>query len=674
MKRCAFFLCAVSLVCYAVPLFAQETDEVEVPKITVTYTRGAQDPTKIPADVTVIGPDVIEKSEAGSVPDLLMREAGLNITSFSGVSKFDSVGLRGFARGLETVVMVNGVALNTPTLAEVDWSLIPLSAVERIEIVRGPGSVLWGDKAVAGVINVITKRTFDGPIAEMKIRGGSDDTLNGTLSLGYANERGRVFLSSGYHYTDGYRDNNYYDHDVWSLSAGFTPTDVLELSVDAGYAKDAWGLPGALFDRQRRIFGRRYSHTPEDSGNGENFYALVGANLDLSRYGRLELDYAYKTNDNWLNNLTSTGYVNDTRTYLNENDVSGKYILDHDFGKIENRLTVGVDYRDISYRSDFFTPDWWSMGLGIDYGSNVDAHRNSISYYAYDELTLWERVIVSAGYRYEYIDTSFDSEEWGGGGPSSVSLSEGFSEEAFSAGVTYRYAEGSKAFFRFERGYRVPVLDEIFQYAPPTWTLANTHLDTERVTDFELGIEHVFSEAVTARATFWWSNFENELYYNNLTFVNDTYKETVHRGFDLGVEVRPFDFIECRLGYGYQDAYFDYPPYRGKTVPLVPKHSVTFGIGVEYKGFAIDLDGRYVSDRYRDGDLTNAYETLPSYVVMNARVGYTYRWLEVFAGVDNITDAYYADFGGWRTNDARGFYFDYPHPGTTWYSGIAVRF
>ena len=677
MKRFAFFLFAVFFVCCALPLFGQEESEVEVPKITITYTRGEQDPTRIPADVTVIGRDTIDKSEASSVPDLLKREAGINITSFSGVGKFDSVGLRGFARGLETVVMVNGVQLNTPTVAEVDWSIIPLSAIERIEIVRGPGSVLWGDKAVAGVINVITKRTPEKPTVEAKLRGGSDNTLDSTLSLGYANELGRIFMSGGYHYTDGYRDNSYYDHNVWSLSAGLTPTDIVELTVDLGYAKDAWGFPGALFDLQRRAFGRRYSKTPEDSGNGENFYVLLGANLDFSKYGRLELDYAYKTNNNWLGNLTSTGYINDTRTYLTENDVSGKYILDHDFGDIDNRLTVGIDYKDIGYQTDFFTPDWYSMGMLIPSGSSVDARRDSIAYYVYDELTVLSRLIVSAGYRYEYITTDFDSEEWVGGffpTYSTVSFSESFSEEAFSAGVTYRYGEGSKAFFRFERGYRIPVLDEIFQYAPPTWTLSNTHLDTERVTSYEVGIEHVFSERLTASATLWWSSLEDELYFNNLTFVNDTYKHTVHRGFDLGIEARPFDFLDCYLGYGYQDAYFDYPPYRDKSIPLVPRHTLTFGVGLDWKGLAFNLDGRYGSSRFRDGDLTNVYEPLGDYFVMDVRLGYTYKWIEVFAGVDNVTGTYYADFGGWRTGDARGFYFDYPHPGATWYGGISVKF
>ncbi len=667
MKRCAVFLFVVLTVCWVPPVFGQDGETVEVPPVTVTYTRTERDPDRIPADVTVIDKKEIERSGAESVPDLLRREAGVNVTIFSGVDKFSSVGMRGFARGLDTVVMVNGVPLNTPTLGEIDWSIIPISAVERIEITRGPGGVLYGDKAVAGVINVITKKTFDKPFVELSAGGGTENTFDSSLSMGYGNDWGRISLSGGYHYTDGYRDNNYYDHNVWSVSAGFFPTDVFELTLDTGYSVDAWGDPGALFDAQKRDHGRRYTNTPNDKGEGGNFYGLLGVNLDFERYGRIELDYAYKTN-NTHNRYVYTdfgGYRYLYDTNLDEHGVSVKYILDLDYDDVDNRLTLGVDYKNIGYRSDSVIPEWGTW-------SNVNAQRDVIAGYIYDELTLFDRLITSVGYRYEFIDTSFDSAS--GPPAAAVSLAEDFSEWAVSAGLAYRYGDGRKVFFRFERGFRVPALDEIFQYAPPSWTLTNTQLPTEHVTSFEVGVEHAFSEIISARATFWWLGLENELYYNNLTFVNDTYERTIHRGFDLGIEAQPFDFLSCSLTYSYQDAVFDASPYRGNTVPLIPRHSVGFAVGVDYKGISLDLDGKYGSDRVRDGDFANEYGRLDGYFVMNTRLAYTWRQFEFFAGVKNLTDAYGADFGGYRIGDPRGFYYDYPNPGRSFYGGITMRF
>jgi iron complex outermembrane receptor protein len=666
MKRCAVFLVLILLVFGVLPLFGEDEEVVEVPSITVTYTRTDRNPDRIPADVTVIDKERIEKSNAESVPDLLKREAGINVTTFSGVDKFSSVAMRGFSRGLETVVMVNGVVLNTPTLGEIDWSIIPLSAVEKIEIVRGPGGVLYGDKAVAGVINVITKKSFEKPFLEASTRGGTEGTFDSTLSMGYGNDWGRISLSGGYHYTDGYRDNSYYNHNVWSVSAGLTPTDIFEVTLDMGYSRDAYGFPGALFDKQRDAHGRRYTNTPEDNGKAEGFYSLLGVNLDFQTYGRLELDYSYKTNYNWSENVYTDygGYRYDYRTCLDEHDVSAKYILDLDFDDIDNRVTLGVDYRNIGYHGDSSIPEWSSW-------SEVDAKRDVIAGYIYDELTLFDRLIASLGYRYEYIDTSFDSRS---SSAASVSLSEDFPEQALSAGLDYLYGDDKKVFFRFERGYRVPALDEIFQYAPPTWTLTNTHLPTERVTSFEVGIKHAFSEKVSANTTFWWSGLKNEIYYDNLTFVNDTYDRTIHRGFDIGIEAQPFDFLSCSLAYGFQDAVFDGPPYRGKTIPLIPRHTVSFTIGLDYKGVSLNLDGKYGSDRVRDGDFTNEYGKLPGYFVMNTRLSYTYRQFEFFAGVKNLTDVYGADYGGYRIGDARGFYYDYPNPGRSFYGGITMRF
>ncbi len=666
MKQCVIFLCAILLTLGALPAFGQDEEAVEVAPITVTYTRTDRDPDRIPADVTVIDRERIERSGAESVPDLLRREAGINVTIFSGIDKFSSVGMRGFSRGLETVVMVNGVVLNTPTLGEIDWSIIPLSAVEKIEITRGPGGVLYGDKAVAGVINVITKKTFDKPYLESTVGGGSDGAFDSTLSMGYGNDLGRISVSGGYHSTDGYRDNNYYDHSVWSVSGGLTPGDIVEFTLDTGYSRDHWGSPGALFDLQRHNYGRRYTNTPHDKGDGDNFYSLLGVNFDFDKYGRVELDYSYKTNDTRSRYVYTDygGYRYYYKTDLDEHDVSAKYILANDFGDIGNRLTLGIDYRNIGYGSGSQIPEWASW-------SAVDARRDVIAGYLYDELTIKDRFILSLGYRYEYIDTSFDSES---SSEPSVSLSESFSEWALSAGLDYYYGEGKKVFFRFERGFRIPALDEIFQYAPPSWTLTNTHLDTELVTSWEVGVKHAFSDRLSGHATLWWSNLQNELYYDNLTYVNATYDRTIHRGVDLGIEAKPFDFLSCSLSYGLQDAVFDASPYRGKTIPLIPTHTVSFTVGLDYKGFALDLDGKYGSDRVRDGDLENAYRKLPGYFTMNARISYTYRQFEVFAGVKNITDVYGADFGGYRIGDARGVFYSYPNPGRSFYGGVTVRF
>ncbi len=142
-------------------------------EVVVTATMIEEPIREIPKNVTVITREDIEQASSNNVVDLLAREANLNLLSFFGTDKRASVDIRGFgATGVSNVVvMVDGFRLNPPDLAGPDFSSVPLDQIERIEIVRGGGSVLYGDGAVGGVINIITKK---GPAKE---RGASPGIL-----------------------------------------------------------------------------------------------------------------------------------------------------------------------------------------------------------------------------------------------------------------------------------------------------------------------------------------------------------------------------------------------------------------------------------------------------------------------------------------------------------------
>ena len=129
-------------------------------EVVVTATRDVEEIRKIPANVTVITKEEIEQSNAQNRVDLLRDEVGVVVRDFYGNGKTASVDIRGFGETapLNTLVLVDGRRVNEIDLSGVDWTQIPLDQIERIEIVRGAGSVLYGDNAVGGVINIITKK------------------------------------------------------------------------------------------------------------------------------------------------------------------------------------------------------------------------------------------------------------------------------------------------------------------------------------------------------------------------------------------------------------------------------------------------------------------------------------------------------------------------------------
>jgi len=160
MKHFIFFIVSFILfISWGFPLYGEEK-EVTLEEVVVTATRDIQEIRKIPANVTVITKEKIAESNAQAVTDVLKDEVGVVVRDFFGTGKSASVDIRGFGETgpLNTLVLVDGRRINEIDLSGVDWTQIPLDQVERIEIVRGAGSVLYGDNAVGRVNNIITKK------------------------------------------------------------------------------------------------------------------------------------------------------------------------------------------------------------------------------------------------------------------------------------------------------------------------------------------------------------------------------------------------------------------------------------------------------------------------------------------------------------------------------------
>ena len=145
-------LCLVLLLLTPFAPGAQEK-EVTLEGVVVTGTRDVQEIRKIPANVTVITREEIERSHAQTTVDLLRSQAGVVVNDLRGTGKSVFMDVRGFGEigPLNVLVLVDGRRVNEIDLSGVDWSQIPLEQIERIEILRGSGSVPYGDNAAAGV-------------------------------------------------------------------------------------------------------------------------------------------------------------------------------------------------------------------------------------------------------------------------------------------------------------------------------------------------------------------------------------------------------------------------------------------------------------------------------------------------------------------------------------------
>ncbi len=158
-------LAASALLVAALPAAAQ-TAATELPDMVVTTTRSAEDTQHLPAHVTVISGEELRTSGYQTVAEALQTQPGIIMRSTSGTPATAEIAMRGFGENSHgrVLILMDGVRLNRPDLATINWMQFPISNVQRIEISRGGASALYGDHAVAGVIQVFTKKATDGDL------------------------------------------------------------------------------------------------------------------------------------------------------------------------------------------------------------------------------------------------------------------------------------------------------------------------------------------------------------------------------------------------------------------------------------------------------------------------------------------------------------------------------
>ena len=227
-KRAPVRLCASALAVFAAfPALAQSQAVATLAEVVVTATRVEQSLTHVLADVTVIDADVIERSGAVSLADVLVHAPGIEMVRNGGPLGTTSLYLRG-GNTNHTVVMIDGIRLDTQNgSGGATCQSIPAQQIERIEILRGPAAAIYGSDAIAGVIQVFTKNGQSGIQPSVGLGLGTYGTRTATAGLLGAHEGWRYALSLGRETSDGYNiqpaanpDNDGYTRETATLRLG----------------------------------------------------------------------------------------------------------------------------------------------------------------------------------------------------------------------------------------------------------------------------------------------------------------------------------------------------------------------------------------------------------------------------------------------------------------------
>jgi vitamin B12 transporter len=600
-KSWAAALCSLALLFDTAS--AQEIASLDT--IVVTATRQPTRVNELLSDVSVIEREEIEAAgPAASITDLLARQPGLEVVTSGGAGATSSVYIRG-SKGGHVLLLIDGVRSGSATAGSPNWGYLPLQQIERIEILRGAASSLYGSDAIGGVIQVITRKG-DGPLLfNAELGFGSHQTRAVSAGLSGGQQGWRYSLQAAQNRTRGFsasnRLNSYsynpdkdgYKNTSASGSLAYTFAPDQEISLNFLHA-EGWNDydSGALPDMRQKVRAATFSLT--SFNRVTDFWtstARLGQSRDDSRnYRDHQNDGKFRTTQ------TQYQWQNDFRL------PAGSALIALE--RLEEKISTGDDY-DRDKRTINSILAGWS--------GHFDAHR------------------LQADLRRD------DNSQYGG-------KTTGF------VAYGYQFTPGWRASASYGTAFKAPTFNDL--YYPDPWMPGNPDLKPETARNREIAL-HYQQGAHRVSATAYQNDVKNLI---NWVYDSSTYlyqPQNVNtarlRGLTLAYEGH-VGGLDVKASADYQD-----PRDRDldKLLTYRSRAHASLTISHHYGPMDWSLEWQANSRRYRDAANQQA---LGGYAIVNLQAGYRFAkdW-SIFARANNLFDREYALNNGYNTDGANFF-------------------
>lgn len=585
-------------------------------QIVVTATATVTPLAQVGSSTTIIDRDELARSGALTVSDALRRVAGVAVVRSGGMGQISSLFVRG-GEAKYTKVLIDGIAVNEPG-GSYNFANLSIADIDRIEIVRGPQSALFGSDATAGVIQVFTHR-------------GNSEGLS---------PRPRVLIEGGtfasYRYAAGIEGSN----KVMDYSASFTRSDTDNAVLNGSFNEETFagnlGIATSHNTKLRAVFrseaGRagvpgQFAFQRPD---GDAYYR----HRDLAG----GLTFTHQATVSWQQKIAYT--VSDSRQFSADPIDSGSYTPAY------NGLTALFPFSDytfqtlnqtrrqrISYQSDLSLPLGHLVTAGADFeresgvigdpsGGPLEAKRNNYGGFLQDQWTLRDRLFVAGGFRLEH------NQNFGNFASPRLSLALHLHQPAADSFWGLTRLKGN-----FGLGIKEPTLVESFSDSP--YFRGNPNLKPERSASFDAGIEQRFgSDRGMVEVNYFDSRYRNQIGYvttNPVTYEGTFFNlgKTRARGMEVALRQQLFWHLSLAGAYTYLDGKIlestdEFNPVYAKGRELLrrPRHSGYFDLSWQYGRWNLGADGQLVGSR-ADSDFE--YIGLmrnPGYVLLNLRADF----------------------------------------------------
>lgn len=661
-----------------------DKDTITTQEVVVTANRYEKNIDEIPAKIELIKSSEIDQMPVNNLDDVFNSISNVNVNrSWGPFSKNSSVTMRGLSSSARTLILLDGVPMNVAAGGSVNWHMIDPDNVARIEITKGPNSALYGNNAMGGVINIITKKTNSPLSISSNTYAGSFETLGQHLRVAGSkikNEKGLYWGLNGF----GRKGNGYFFESeatrdftdtttfIWEYNAGgylgyqFNTDHKLEVSVD--YYDD-------LRNRGIQVFEENGSHYKfTNSIIKANYWGRIkGFNINANAY-RKQQDYFYqkeKINSSGEYKLSESSSIDiDEGIWIGINKMISE----------KNYLIFGADIKhgDTKYQDIYFT-----SFDEVYYNGNY----NFFALFVQDEHDLSRKFKLVSGLRFDYAN--FYGGDFTVKNPSAATAyprdiynsyqSQAWNALSFKLALNYKQNEILRHYISIASGFNPPKLDDLCRSGKISKGIkvANPELKPEKLYNIEMGTFITLDKL----------SIEPAVYYSR--GIDFHYLVSLGEDIDLGGEVLPllqkqnisdveiigaeinvkYQILKnLRLSTNYSYNYTTIIKYNttegidltGKYAVEVPPHQFYAGLFYQFKNISTSLSYRYTDEQWTDDANTLKVD---GYSIFDFKVSYTLKkYFQLYADVQNIFDVEFVDRKG------------YPAPGRYVLFGLKINY
>ena len=646
-------LCVLSLACQTAMGQA-----IEMNPVTVTASKFEETVQNTPSFLTILTKEEIQNSGLMTVNEVIMKLGGVaGRASQQGGSEY-TLDIMGFGDTalMNTVIVIDGIPQREADQSEIRLSGIPIDQVERIEIQRGAASVIYGEGAVAGVINIITKASSYGLAANStsgsaSLGFGSYGTREARANLNHTHDGLSLAVSGVKKDLDGYRDNSGAKNEALSASLQFRDKDI-RTGVYADIDNANSRLPGPFYAVNDFKTNPKSASTPSDWSRNKT--QRIGGFVEKEFAGVLyKLDINQRTRD-----LTS--FLHSTP------DVNSQYKTTADFVSLTGNR-YGEDALGVYQAIGGIEHDRWTQTRRTDATSNNSQDVNSDSkayFFKFDQELKTLGIRLSAGHREEMISRDSTAE--------GATTSYGKRLSASEFGLSKQLSANSNIYTRFAKSFRAPNADEFACALGYACSNTNTLVPQTSI-DREVGWKYKFADQFRLSSRYYRSNINNEIAYDPFNWVNTNLPSTVREGIDLNALVKPHASVYVSAAMGLRRSKFATGAYDGMTIPMAPTQVASLNADWRFEAKqSIGAGWSWTSSQFYTGNFSNdaAYK-VPAYSLLDVRYRYQLKDVELALSVRNLADKKYYSYG---TMYSANSYAVYPELGRTFMARVKYSF